>query len=250
MDLIKTIVIFTLVVMSMLIVTPFGLAALLLSLLGLKRPMRYVTYRIARIWALVVLALSGCSFTVAGAENIPRQGGFCLAGNHTSIFDIVLLLASVGRPFGFIAKKELAVIPLLNIWILMLGGLFIDRKNIRKAVGAINEGVRRIKKGGAMLIFPEGTRGKGRGLLPFKSGALKLAVKAGAPIVPLAMTGSYEVFEKERRVRSSPVSVRFAPPVPTAGISAEEKRGDLADRVYGIINGMLEDAGGSGPAGE
>jgi 1-acyl-sn-glycerol-3-phosphate acyltransferase len=155
----------------------------------------------------------------------------------------------VGRPFGFIAKKELAVFPLLNIWILMLGGLFIDRKSIRKAVGAINEGVRRIQKGSVMLIFPEGTRGKGRGMLPFKSGALKLATKAGAPIVPLAMTGSYEVFEKERRVRPGPVSVRFAPPIPTAGISAEEK-GDLADRVYGIINGMLEDAGRSGGAGE
>jgi 1-acyl-sn-glycerol-3-phosphate acyltransferase len=249
MDLFKTIVIFTLVAISMLMVTFFGLAALLVSLLGLKRPMRYVTYRIAQAWALVVIALSGCSLTVTGAENIPRQGGFCLAGNHNSMFDIVLLLASVGRPFGFIAKKELAVVPLLNIWILMLGGLFIDRKSIRKAVGAINEGVRRIQKGGAMLIFPEGTRGKGRGMLPFKSGALKLATKAGAPIVPVAITGSYEVFEKDRRVRPGPVSVRFAPPVPTAGISAEEK-GDLADRVYDTINGMLGDAGGSGPAGE
>ncbi|MDR1249192.1 MAG: 1-acyl-sn-glycerol-3-phosphate acyltransferase [Treponema sp.] len=245
MDLLKTIVIFSLVVISMLIVTPFGLAALLLSLLGLKRPMRYATYRIAQAWALVVLVLSGCSLTVTGAENIPRRGGFCLAGNHNSIFDIVLLLAAVGRPFGFIAKKELAVFPLLNIWILMLGGLFIDRKSIRKAVGVINEGVRRIKKGGAMLIFPEGTRSKGRGLLPFKGGALKLATKASAPIVPLAMTGSYEVFEKDRRVRPGPVSVRFAPPVLTAGISAEETRDGLADQVYGIINGMLEDAGGS-----
>jgi 1-acyl-sn-glycerol-3-phosphate acyltransferase len=248
MDLLKTIVIFILVAISMIIVTPFGLATMLLSLLGLKRPMRYATYRIAQGWALTVLALSGCSLTVTGAENIPRQGGFCLAGNHNSMFDIVLLLATVGRPFGFIAKKELTVSPLLNFWILMLGGLFIDRKSIRKAVGAINEGVRRIQRGGAMLIFPEGTRGRGRGLLPFKSGALKLATKAGAPIVPLAMTGSYEVFEKERRVRPGPVSVHFAPPVPTAGISVEEKRGDLADRVYGIINGMLEEAGG-GPAG-
>jgi 1-acyl-sn-glycerol-3-phosphate acyltransferase len=101
-----------------------------------------------------------------------------------------------------------------------------------------------------MLIFPEGHRGKGRGMLPFKSGALKLATKADAPIVPLAITGSYEVFEKNRRVRSGPVSVRFAPPVPTAGISAEEKRDGFADRIYDIINGMLEDAGEMGPAGE
>jgi 1-acyl-sn-glycerol-3-phosphate acyltransferase len=239
MALIRTVVIFVLVVISIIIYTPLGLAVLLLGLPGLKRPMERGIAVLARAWARWVLALTGCPFTVTGAENIPPRGGFCLVANHNSMFDIVLLLASVGRPFGFIAKKELAVVPLLNIWILLLGGLFIDRKNIRKAVEAINGGIRRIKNGGAMVIFPEGTRGKGQRMLPFKSGALKLATKAGAPIVPVAITGTYTVFEKDRRFHSGPVSVRFAPPVPTADIPVEEKRGALADQIYDTINGML-----------
>lgn len=236
---VRTIVIFTLVVISVIVLTPFGLGALLLTLLGLGRLMRRAAALIARGWARWVIALTGCPFAVTGTEHIPARGGFCLVANHNSMFDIVLLLAAVGRPFGFVAKKELALVPLLNMWILLLGGLFIDRKNIRKAVGAINEGIRRIKSGGAMVIFPEGTRGKGQGMLPFKSGALKLATKAGAPIVPVAITGTYDVFEKDRRIRRSPVSARFAPPVETAGIPEEDKRGALTDQVYGIINGML-----------
>jgi 1-acyl-sn-glycerol-3-phosphate acyltransferase len=233
---------FTLVVMSIIVLTPFGLAALLLSVLGLKRPMSSVTAAIGRGWARWVIALTGCPFTVTGAEYIPPRGGFCLVANHNSMFDIVLMLAAVGRPFGFVAKKELAAVPLLNMWILLLGGLFIDRKSIRKAVDVINDGVRRIKNGGAMVIFPEGTRGTGQGMLPFKSGALKLATKAGAPIVPVAISGTYEVFEKDRRVHTGPVSVRFAPPVATADIPGEEKRGALTDQIYEAINGLLAKA--------
>jgi 1-acyl-sn-glycerol-3-phosphate acyltransferase len=236
----RTIVIFSLVVISIIALTPFGLAALLLGLLGFKRLMWSATAKIAQGWARWVIAITGCPFTVTGVENIPTQGGFCLVANHNSMFDIVLLLAAVGRPIGFIAKKELAAVPLLNMWILILGGLFIDRKSIRKAVKAINEGIRRIKNGGSMVIFPEGTRGKGQGMLPFKSGALKLATKAGAPIVPVAIIGTYDVFEKDRHIHPGPVSARFAPPVATADIPGEEKRGALTDQVYDIINGMLQ----------
>jgi 1-acyl-sn-glycerol-3-phosphate acyltransferase len=80
-------------------------------------------------------------------------------------------------------------------------------------------------------------------MLPFKSGALKLATKAGAPIVPVAITGTYGVFEKDRCIRSGPVSVCFAPPVETTGIPGEEKRGALTDQIYDLINGLLQKNG-------
>jgi 1-acyl-sn-glycerol-3-phosphate acyltransferase len=249
MSLLKTIFAFFIVGLSIIIITPIGLLLFLLSFLGLKRPAEYLTCKMARAWALMVIALTGCTLTVSGREYIPRKEGFCLVGNHNSIFDIVLLLATVGRPFGFIAKKELSVIPLLNFWILFLGGLFIDRKNIRKAIGTINEGIRRIKSGSVMIIFPEGTRGKGRGLLPFKPGSLKLATKSGAPIVPLAITGSYDVFEKTGRVHAGPVSVTFAAPIATGTIPAEDKRGGLTDQVYAIVEAMLKKAEGTASVG-
>jgi 1-acyl-sn-glycerol-3-phosphate acyltransferase len=82
-----------------------------------------------------------------------------------------------------------------------------------------------------MIIFPEGTRSRGQGLLPFKPGALKLATQAGVPINPLSITGSYEVFEKTGLVRAVPVRVVFGEPIYTADLPAEDRRKYLADQV-------------------
>ncbi|MDR2021037.1 MAG: 1-acyl-sn-glycerol-3-phosphate acyltransferase [Treponema sp.] len=231
----KTVVLFSILGLSMVICIPLGLAALLLSLLGLGRPMGFIIYKVAQGWAWLLIWGTGCSLSAEGMERIPRKGSLCIAANHQSIFDILLALALVGRPFGFIAKKELALIPLLNIWILLLGGLFIDRKNTRRALATINKGIERIRKGGAMIVFPEGTRSKGRGLLPFKPGSLKLAARSGARVVPMAIAGSYDVFEKTYRVRAAPVRVVFLPAIDTAALSAEDRKRNLADQVCRVI---------------
>jgi len=223
-----------------------GLPAFILSFLGLKKPMSWVIYRLAQLWAKSLIVISGCDVKVEGRENIPRNGRVCFVGNHGSIFDVVLALAYIGCPFGFIAKKELLLIPLLDLWIFLLGGLFIDRKNMRKALKTINLGIQKIQKGGRMLIFPEGTRSKGRGLLPFKSGAIKLATHSLAPIVPMAIWGSYDVFEKNYRVQPVPVRVVFCPPVITANLSAEQRRHQLADQVRDIIAAALDGERGMG----
>jgi 1-acyl-sn-glycerol-3-phosphate acyltransferase len=86
-----------------------------------------------------------------------------------------------------------------------------------------------------MIIFPEGTRSRGQGLLPFKSGALKLATQAGAPINPLSITGSYEVFEKTGLVRAAPVRVVFGQPIYTADIPVGDRRKQLTGEVWECI---------------
>jgi 1-acyl-sn-glycerol-3-phosphate acyltransferase len=240
MALVKTIVDFIIVALVMIILAPIGIVLFVLSLLGLKNPMSFLIYKIAQCWSWLLIFCTGCSVTITGREHIPHKGGVCFVCNHGSIFDILLILATVGRPVGFVAKQELALIPVLNIWIFLLGGLFIDRKNIRKAVKTINKGISRIKQGGTMLIFPEGTRSKGQGLLPFHSGSFKLATQSDAPIVPIAITGSYEVFEKTYRIRAVPVSITFSPPIITANLPAENKRKHLADHVHDIIGQALE----------
>jgi 1-acyl-sn-glycerol-3-phosphate acyltransferase len=178
---------------------------------------------------------------VKGQEHIPKTGGLCIVSNHGSVFDIVLLLALIKRRVSFIAKKELALIPVLNIWIFLIGGLFIDRKNVRKSLRTINDGVEQIRHGNAMLIFPEGTRSQGRGLLPFKSGSFKLASQSEAPIVPVAITGSYDVVEKTRRIRSAHVFVTFAPLVITSELPVQDRRKNLSELVYGIIANELKE---------
>jgi 1-acyl-sn-glycerol-3-phosphate acyltransferase len=241
MVLLKTAALFGFVGFTMIILIPVGIVVFLFSILGLQKTMAAMMYEVARFWSLLLIGLVGCPVTVTGREHVPRKGGVCFVSNHGSIFDIVLLLAYAGRPIGFVAKKELSLIPLLNIWILLIGGLYIDRNSPRKAVKSIGAGVNRIKSGGAMIIFPEGHRSKGRGLLPFHSGSFKLATLSGAPIVPVAISGSYDIFEKTYRVRSHPVRVVFCESIHTADIPVADRRTVLSEQVRAVIAGALED---------
>lgn len=227
-------------IVSMIILFPFGIVSAFFYFIGFRKAMMQFIYSIAEVWAKIMIFTLGCKAEVSGIENIPRKEGLCFVSNHDGYFDIALLFAFCGRPVGFVAKKELALIPFLNIWIILIGGLFIDRKNIRKAVHTINKGVERIKSGGAMIIFPEGHRSKGRGLLPFHSGSLKLATKANAKIVPVAITGSYNVFERTGRVLRSSLKISFCPPVVTADLSPEDKKQALSDRIFSMIKAELE----------
>jgi 1-acyl-sn-glycerol-3-phosphate acyltransferase len=99
--------------------------------------------------------------------------------------------------------------------LVLLGGLFIDRNNLRKSLIALKTGVKKIKKGFSIAIFPEGTRSRGRGLLPFKSGSFQLAMESGADIVPVALSGSYELFEKTRWIIPTSLHVSFGKVIKT-----------------------------------
>jgi 1-acyl-sn-glycerol-3-phosphate acyltransferase len=245
MALIKTIVIFIIVGLSTVVLIPFGILAIILNLVGLQKIASLGIHKIAQGWGWMLIKLVGCKLTVTGREHIVKKGGVCFVSNHGSIFDIVLILALVGRPVGFIAKKELAWIPFLNIWILLIGGFFIDRKtdrkSIKRAIGTINAGIRRIESGGAMIVFPEGTRSRGQGLLPFRPGALKLATQAKAPIIPMVITGSYDVFERDGLVRTVPVRVAFEKPIVTGDLPPEDRRKNLADKIRGVMEAALDE---------
>jgi len=236
---IKTIFGFSYLVIAMAFLAPFAIIAAFFYLIGLRKLMKMVIYRLAQGWARSLIPVAGCKVTVKGRENTPKKGGVCFVSNHCGFFDIILLLGYCGRPFGFVAKKELLLVPLLNLWIYMLGGLFIDRKNVRKAIRTINKGVERIKAGGGMLIFPEGHRSKGRGLLPFHQGSLKLATQANATIIPVAIEGSYDVFEKNNRVVSAKAKIAFLEPIDTASLPPEDRKQVLCDRIYTVIKEEL-----------
>ncbi|GHV85490.1 1-acyl-sn-glycerol-3-phosphate acyltransferase [Spirochaetia bacterium] len=246
MALIKTIVSFVITGFAALGFIPGGILFFIVSLFGLRKPMAFLIYKMIQAWARVIIVLTGCSMTVTGRENIPKKGGLCFVSNHVGIFDIILALAYAGRPFGFVAKKELIFVPGINIWIYLLGGLFIDRGHPRKALKTINLGIKRIKAGAAMLIFPEGTRSRGRGIGPFHPGSLKLASQSEAPIVPMAITGSYDVFEKNYRVHSGPVSISFLPPVNPAELPPADRKILLADKLHDNIAKVLETHAPSG----
>jgi 1-acyl-sn-glycerol-3-phosphate acyltransferase len=206
---IRTFFVFLFVLAVMLILLPAGLIVALMLLTPLRNLALEFMSLFTQCGARLFLVLFGIKVNVSGVENIIRRGGVCFVSNHCGYFDIVLLLAYAKRPVGCIAKKELGGIPFLNIWILIIGSLFLDRTNPRKALKTMARAVKNLKAGASMLIFPEGTRSRGRGLLPFKQGAFRLVIKSLVPVVPVAITGSYEIFEKEKLFVKGSASISF-----------------------------------------
>ncbi|MDR2097189.1 MAG: 1-acyl-sn-glycerol-3-phosphate acyltransferase [Spirochaetaceae bacterium] len=232
---IKTVFAFLIVGASVILATPLGLPLFILRCLGLKKAAMSLTCLIAQNWAWMLIRIIGCDVTIRGRENIPQEGGLCFVSNHCGYFDIVLILAAVRRQIGFIAKKELMFVPLINFWILLIGGFFIDRTSVRRSLATIKTAAKRIQGGESILIFPEGHRSKGQGLLPFHSGSFKLATESGAPIIPVSITGGYEVFEKTGRVTAAPLGIAFGKPVITSDIPARDRRQVLSNQVRELI---------------
>ena len=239
MVLFRTVVVFILVCVSMVFLLPIGVIGIIFGFLGFKKSMSLMTYRLAQNWARALLFLSGSSVTVVGRENIPETGGVCLVSNHGSVFDIVLNLAYVGRPFGFIAKKELLFVPFLNAWISVLGGLFIDRGDLRKGLETIRQGVERLKNGGGILIFPEGHRSRTGSLLPFRPGSFKLATQSGVPIIPVAISNSYQFFEINYRLNPVPLRIEYCAPILTENLPPENRKQFLSEEVQRVIKEAL-----------
>ena len=178
-------------------------------------------------WSRGILKVTGVTLTVEGLENIPKEGPCVFVGNHRSYYDIPLLLASLDKPHGILAKEELGKIPLLNRWMKLLGCVFVQRDDLRASVRALNDATAIVESGRSFVIFPEGTRYKGEegGVGEFKSGAFRIAVKTGAPVVPVALTGARALFENNgNRCHPGRVHICILPPIQTAGMSKAEQK--------------------------
>ena len=127
----------------------------------------------------VILRIAGIKVTVLGQEHVPLDQAVLYILNHRSIFDIVLTYARCPGRTGYIAKKELAKIPLLNLWMKWVYCLFLDRTDIREGLKTILTAIDYVKSGISIAVFPEGTRGRladEAELLPFHEGSFKVAV--------------------------------------------------------------------------
>lgn len=164
-----------------------------------------------------LLFMAGVKVTVNGKENIPTDRAVLYVGNHRSYFDILVGYVTVPGLMGFVAKKEMEKIPLLSTWMKYVNCLFLDRKNLKEGLKTILTGIEQVKHGVSVWIFPEGTRNKNEDpteLLSFKEGSLKIAEKSGCPVIPVAMTGTAEVFEQHLPfIRPSKVTITFGEPI-------------------------------------
>ena len=175
-------------------------------------------------WAPQVLALGGVRVVTRCAEGIDWKRPYVVAANHQSQIDIPILFAELPMPIRFLAKRSLFFIPVFG-WSLW-GARFIpiDRGSSRKARRSIDKAAERIRRGPSLVVFPEGTRTPDGALQPFKSGAFVMAVRAGVPVLPVAIVGSYDVVPKHRlSLKPGTVHLIIGAPISAGEGGAEEK---------------------------
>ena len=224
--------------LSFLLFIPYGL----LKLFRLKKAFDVFTHRVTSTWGKVIFAVSGCRITTSGLENLPDHSRIIYIANHQGYGDIPFMMSQLPTTVGFIAKKELAHVPLLGPWEKAIHCIFIDRGNFRAAMRDIENGIKEAADGYPKVIFPEGTRSKSSKMASFKPGSILLAAKAGLTIVPVTIDGTWKAYEDKKMAVPSDLSLTVHPPIETEGMSDEEKK-ELSGRLWDTIAGALPNKG-------
>lgn len=190
-------------------------------------------------WARKLVKLSGTTVTVQGMEHIKQDKPLLIVANHQSNFDIPILLGYVDMPKGFIAKVELETFPVVNRWMRLMQCVFMDRNDMRQSAKSIMQGIKNLKKGYTMVVFPEGTRSEDGSLLEFKPGALKLATKSGVNVLPITISGSKDIMTKgSKRIKPAQVTLTISEPIEITDALKQDTFA-LTEKIKGVIESNL-----------
>ena len=183
-------------------------------------------------WSRDILKAAGTPVIAEGLELIPRDQPVIYVSNHSSMFDIWALSATLPGSVRFVAKQELFKIPLLGGAMRAAGHIAIDRAARKKAFEAYDEAARMIRGGTSTpVVFPEGTRSRTGELLPFKNAPFALAIAAQVPLVPVYVHHTFEILPKGAwRLRPRPIRLLVAPPISTTGLGPDDRE-RLRDQV-------------------
>ena len=185
------------------------------------------------------LTLSGVKVRVAGAEHILHDRAAVYCCNHQSNVDPPIVFDALHPRMHILYKEEINKIPVLARAFRAGGFIPIDRRNRESAMQSIEAGAESIRSGNSFLIYPEGTRSKTGELLPFKKGGFIMAIKAQAPIVPVAVQGGQAAMRKGSWfIQPATVSLRVGPALETAGLTQAD-RDDLIERVHREVQALV-----------
>jgi len=189
---------------------------------------------VVQTWCKKRIKESGARVHVHGIEKIPDRN-VLFVSNHLSNLDFAVLLAEINKPFGFVAKIELKKIPMVSSWMEKINCLFIDRKDMKQQLQIILEGIKLLKEGKSLLIFPEGTRSRDGKMLEFKAGSFKLAIKSKVPVVPITIKGTLDMFEGNgNKLKAGDVHLYIHDPIYIENLE-KEQLGSLHTMVESII---------------
>lgn len=199
-----------------------------------------LAHLVGRFWARCVLFVSRVKVSVQGLEYIAPGVAYVYMVNHQSMYDIPALLGCLPVQFRWLAKMELFQIPAFGYSLKRVGYISIDRSNRRSAFKSLEEAAQKIAQGVSVVIFPEGTRSLDGQIKPFKGGGFFIAIRAGRPIVPVAISGSRHVMPKGKlRIRPGRIVLSINPPIETTQYNNNTKKA-LMESVRSTMNTDLE----------
>ena len=215
-----------------------------LSMLGSDR-LACACRDIPRRWCRTLLWAASVRVEMEGLEHLADDRPRVLVSNHESWYDVFALAGHLPVDYRFVAKQELASIPLFGAAWQACGHISIDRHDRARAVDSLEAAARRVHAERATIVmFPEGTRSPTGELRPFKKGAFVLAIQSQAPVVPVAILGSRAVMRKgSLRIRSGTVRIRVGEPIPVTGMGHDD-RDRLLERAWEAVAALR---GGAGP---
>ncbi|GIW89137.1 MAG: hypothetical protein KatS3mg108_3461 [Isosphaeraceae bacterium] len=186
-------------------------------------------YRLVQQVVLHLMASTG-GLRATGRDNIPASGGVLLIANHLSHLDVFVLGLLLRRRLNYVARSSLFK-PVLGPLIRSVGGFPIQRDG--SGAQGFRETLRRLRSGEIVTFFPEGTRSHDGSLQTLKPGIAALASRAGVPIVPTGLAGTFEAWPRSRRVpRPRAIRVHYGQPIPPerlAGLDSEQVLAELTE---------------------
>ncbi|MDP3001328.1 MAG: lysophospholipid acyltransferase family protein [Bryobacterales bacterium] len=203
-------------------------------------------HHVARAWARMLLVIFRAKVTIEGIEKLRPDSSYVFASNHLSYIDTPVILASIPEQFRFLAKESLFKIPFLGHHMKRAGYIPVPLDDPRPSVRVMTSirvlaaAARMVRdQNVSVLVFPEGERTNGT-LQEFKEGAAYIAIKSGAPIVPLALRGTREIMAAHTAVvRGGRVRLMVGDPIPAQGLTLKDRE-RLTASVRERIAAMLD----------
>ena len=200
-----------------------------------------IQHNFAKFWSWLILKTILSPVTITGLDKINTTMPFVYAVNHSSALDIPVLYASLSFQFRIIFKKELLSYPFVGWHLKRSGQICIDQQSPAASISTMRSGLKTLKSGMPLVIFPEGGRTPDGNLAPFMPGAFFLAIKAGVPVVPVALVGMYELLPMNTyHIKSRPLEMRVGEPIPTTGYTLR-----TMDQLATLVQAQVEQMRGS-----
>jgi 1-acyl-sn-glycerol-3-phosphate acyltransferase len=193
---------------------------------------------VARMWGKTMLRISLSPVRIVGNDKLRRYPVAVYASNHLSYMDSPVLFAKLPFQFRILAKQSLWKIPFVGWYLERSGQVPIDQGSPRSAVAGLLRGVAALKTGMPLVVFPEGSRSPDGQLQAWASGAAFMALRAGVPLVPLALVGTYELLPIHvYSLRPRPLMIVVGDPISTEGLTTKDAD-VLTERLYAEIATM------------